>query len=293
MMREIADQIEREHKVDYRARFDRDVVRNVLCDMERHVSGVEGAGDSPVALWARELRSALVARRLDPADDVSTSAYDLLPADEREAISWVREHGGLEALRVRLGERKMLVDRCRAYEDALDMMADSMGVERSSDKVVQARRTRKAIKHLTDLIEPTPTSSDTTATHTDASATCDVSQSRRDTVACDPTGRGVDSIYEWCRERLEGADGDEDELYCSIMRAIEEYRHPELVTARTVRAVDREALLALADELEKCAWYFGLDFDADEPLRDRLKEASEDFAGCARRIREACGEAVA
>ena len=55
---------------------------------------------------------------------------------------------------------------------------------------------------------------------------------------------------------------------------------------------DREALLALADELEKCAWYFGLDFDADEPLRDRLKEASEDFAGCARRIREACGEVV-
>ena len=52
---------------------------------------------------------------------------------------------------------------------------------------------------------------------------------------------------------------------------------------------DREALLEEAKELEKCAWYFGLDFDADEPLRDRLKEASEDFAGCARRIREALG----
>lgn len=99
MMREIADQIEREHKVDYRARFDRDVVRNVLCDMERHVSGVEGADDSPVALWSRELRSALAARPLDPADDASVSAYDLLPPDEREAIAWVREHGGVEVLR--------------------------------------------------------------------------------------------------------------------------------------------------------------------------------------------------
>ena len=55
---------------------------------------------------------------------------------------------------------------------------------------------------------------------------------------------------------------------------------------------DREALLEQAKELEKCAWYFGLDFDAYEPLRYRLKEASEDFAGCARRIREACGEVV-
>lgn len=50
---------------------------------------------------------------------------------------------------------------------------------------------------------------------------------------------------------------------------------------------DRDALLAQVEELEKCAWYFGLDFDADEPLRDRLKEAQEDFAGCASRIREA------
>ena len=38
-------------------------------------------------------------RRDEPADDhaadVSMSAYDLLPPDEREAIAWVREHGGL------------------------------------------------------------------------------------------------------------------------------------------------------------------------------------------------------
>lgn len=38
---------------------------------------------------------------------------------------------------------------------------------------------------LSDLIEPAPTSSDTTVTHTDTTATRDTSQSCRDTVACD------------------------------------------------------------------------------------------------------------
>ena len=50
---------------------------------------------------------------------------------------------------------------------------------------------------------------------------------------------------------------------------------------------DSDKLLEEVKELEKCAWYFGLDFDEDEPLRDRLEEASEAFAGSARRIREA------
>ena len=35
----------------------------------------------------------------DPAADVSMSAYDLLPQDERDAIAWVREHGGLDAVK--------------------------------------------------------------------------------------------------------------------------------------------------------------------------------------------------
>ena len=41
-------------------------------------------------------------RRDEPADshaDVSMSAYDLLPEDEREAIAWVREHGGIESVK--------------------------------------------------------------------------------------------------------------------------------------------------------------------------------------------------
>ena len=56
--------------------------------------------------------------------------------------------------------------------------------------------------------------------------------------------------------------------------------------------IDRDALLALAEEAEKNAWYFALDHDEDE-LRDRLDEAAEDFSDMARRIREACGEADA
>ena len=38
-------------------------------------------------------------QRRDQASDVSVSAYDLLPPDEREAIAWVREHGGLGAVK--------------------------------------------------------------------------------------------------------------------------------------------------------------------------------------------------
>ena len=126
------------------------------------------------------------------------------------------------------------------------------------------------LDRLADLIEPAPTSSDRGPTS-------------------DPTERGVDSIYDWCFEHLEGADGPEDELYCSIMSAIEEYRHTERITARTARPVDRRALLRLAEEMEA------------GPRRERCPVApdcSECAGHCserlseyyARRIREACGE---
>ena len=94
--------------------------------------------------------------------------------------------------------------------------------------------------------------------------------------------RGIDSIYEWCFERLEGADGAEDELYRAIMSAVEGYRHPELVTARTVRAVDREALLALADEIRK----MGKDYAKMGAIGFNFNLLS-----IASKIRKACGEA--
>ena len=96
MMSEIADQIEREED----GHLSRMRVLSVVCDMERHVSGAEGAEDSPVARWSRELRDALTSNEVEKmkcghADDVSMSAYDLLSEEERDAIAWVREHGGL------------------------------------------------------------------------------------------------------------------------------------------------------------------------------------------------------
>lgn len=156
------------------------------------------------------------------------------------------------------GKRRHLAERMRG---GYDVVSDARGrfwlngtlfgmdiTARSEERI------RDGLARLADLIEPG-----------------DTSQSCRGDV--DPTERGIDSIYEWCRERLEGADGAEDYLYCSIMRAIEDYRHPELATAHTVRAVDREALLALADEMS---------MDGMDGLLIPMSEY-------ARRIREALG----
>ena len=94
---DIADQIERERACDGdTAENIRLIVGGVVDEMERHVLGHEGMEDSPVARWARELREALGGDGRDPAADVSMSAYDLLPQEDRDAIAWVREHGGLD-----------------------------------------------------------------------------------------------------------------------------------------------------------------------------------------------------
>ena len=105
---EIADQIELDASADiapydYRLVKRTQAIRSVLRDMERHVSGVESMEDSPVARWARELRRALTKNEVEKMKygfaDVSMSAYDLLPPEDREAISWMRRHGGIEVLR--------------------------------------------------------------------------------------------------------------------------------------------------------------------------------------------------
>ena len=127
-LRSIADQIEREgEEYDRRQSKRWTIVWWMVREMEQHVSGVKGAEDSPVARWARELRYALKSDTSDerdaqnpscahpaetadvtseaekvtrdPVEDVSMSAYDLLPQEEREAIAWVREHGGLERVK--------------------------------------------------------------------------------------------------------------------------------------------------------------------------------------------------
>ena len=98
---DIADQIERERACDADTIENvRLIVGGVVDEMESHCLGHEGMEDSPVARWARELREALGGEEHDPADDVSVSAYDLLPQEEREAIAWVREHGGLDQVKI-------------------------------------------------------------------------------------------------------------------------------------------------------------------------------------------------
>ena len=93
---DIADQIEREA----RAPFSRVRVLAVVSDMESRVSDEGGSFGALVARWARELRGATLSRReSDAVADVSVSAYDLLPQEDREAIAWVRDHGGLDAVK--------------------------------------------------------------------------------------------------------------------------------------------------------------------------------------------------
>lgn len=98
ILSDIADQIEREHakeltsehvtagKYQSRCVALENAIRSAICAMERHVLGVEGMDDSPVARWARELREALGGDECDHAD-------------EREAVAWVRKHGGLDSVK--------------------------------------------------------------------------------------------------------------------------------------------------------------------------------------------------
>ena len=99
---DIVDQIERERACNADTIENiRPIVGGVVDEMERHVLGHEGMEDSPVARWARELREALGGDGRDPAADVSVSACDPPSQEDREAIAWVREHGGLDAVKRR------------------------------------------------------------------------------------------------------------------------------------------------------------------------------------------------
>ena len=103
---DIADQIERERACDADTIENiRLIVGGVVDEMERHVSGVEGMEDSPVARWARELREALgVTVPRHESDGVADSPYDAILPEDREAIAWVREHGGLERVKAQRRE---------------------------------------------------------------------------------------------------------------------------------------------------------------------------------------------
>lgn len=100
-----------------------------------------------------------------------------------------------------------------------------------------------------------------------------------DGVLASPSNVAVDLVRAHADGKMRHSTKEEQNEYSAMLEKMSVELHP----------VDRDALLEEVKELEKCAWYFGLDFDEDEPLRDRLKEASEDFAGSADRIRKALG----
>ena len=127
---DIVEQIEREQG----GRVSRMRVLSVVTEMEHHILGHEGMEDSPVARWARELRAALGGDGHDHAADVSVSAYDLLPQENRDAIAWVREHGGLDEVeahwsgRVPLKSVKRMVALHKIKRERLK--AHALGLER-------------------------------------------------------------------------------------------------------------------------------------------------------------------
>lgn len=97
VLADIAEQVERELSEERRRRSrDWREVSQVQREMRWHLFGHDSAGDDLLSRWAERLLAAICS---SVADDVSTSAYDALPEDERDAIAWVREHGGLDYVR--------------------------------------------------------------------------------------------------------------------------------------------------------------------------------------------------
>ena len=140
---------------------------------------------------------------------------------------------------------------------------------------------------LADLINP---GCDASATHTDASATPDMSQICRDVVALDETEREIGAICRWCVRRLQDAGEAEERMLCAILSAVEDYLHPERAVARTARPVDREALMSMAGEMERMPQCDTCP-KADQCCVTHDTCLDELLDHYARRIREACGEA--
>lgn len=121
---DIADQIAREQ--DKVAQMDWNAVREVAADM----SSIEFGSITVNGLlleWSRKLTDAADGHGQE--DDVSVSAYDLLPVDEREAIAWAREHGGLDAV------KKMADITLDVYQRLVDGSAGPEMLETDSDAI--------------------------------------------------------------------------------------------------------------------------------------------------------------
>lgn len=101
-------------------------VQGVCEDMEEHALGVEGMEDAPVTRWDRDLRAALggmqdrMQEAIDHAMTMDPNAQRLLQEDE-DAVKWVRDHGGLEAVLMSCGHAdNRRVELCSALGIDLD-----------------------------------------------------------------------------------------------------------------------------------------------------------------------------
>lgn len=113
LMLQIAEQIEDERFREQLA------VERVASEMELHCLGVEGMDDSPVARWARELRETLGRQCRDISCDMSH-----MTDEDREAVAWVREHGGLDYVREEWRSRVPYYKHEKTRQRLLDHIAE-------------------------------------------------------------------------------------------------------------------------------------------------------------------------
>ena len=134
VLADVADQIERELSEERRRRSrDWREVSQVQREMRQRLFGHDSAGDDLLSRWAERLLAAVCSQAA--VDDAPVGAYDLLPEDERGAIAWVREHGGLEEVKARwtghipLSNVKRMVELHKAKRERLK--AHSLWLERT------------------------------------------------------------------------------------------------------------------------------------------------------------------
>ena len=152
VLADVADQIERELSEE-RSRRSRDwrEVSQVHREMRQRLFGHDSAGADLLSRWAERLLAAVCSSAA--GDDAPVGAYDLLPEEEREAIAWVREHGGLEEVKARwtshipLSNVKRMVELHKAKRERLK--AHALWLERKCHE--RRKRIKKLDKAIADM----------------------------------------------------------------------------------------------------------------------------------------------
>lgn len=101
-----------------------------------------GLGDCEEMCTVRQFLDRL-AELIDPGEDVSASACDLLPEDDRAALDWVREHGGLDEVEAEWG-----------YAHDRTGLANSVAVRLGVDPLTDADISEKVMGELDRRLIP-------------------------------------------------------------------------------------------------------------------------------------------